>query len=196
MGQNQSTTKDSSAVGFDSVFKDELDHLDKRREATGRPRLVSPKETKAPRIVDHDLRGLALSGGDTRSATFNLGLLQALGERDDLKWCDYLSTVSGGGYIGSCLTSFLTHSNNGSMIEEFPFLAQDTKESPKVKHLRQHSNYLTPRHGLFRLDSWRLVSHYLMGLLLSLAGMFALMFLLFIPIIVFLKRQPQLSWYC
>ena len=44
--------------------------------------------------------GLALSGGGVRSAAFCLGALQALNEADVLKKVDYLSTVSGGGYIG------------------------------------------------------------------------------------------------
>src|SRR5262249_37483908 len=47
--------------------------------------------------------GLALSGGGIRSATFNLGLLQALAAAGRLRHVDILSTVSGGGYIGSFL---------------------------------------------------------------------------------------------
>ncbi len=47
--------------------------------------------------------GLALSGGGIRSATFNLGVIQGLAEHGLLKYLDYLSTVSGGGYIGSWL---------------------------------------------------------------------------------------------
>jgi hypothetical protein len=50
------------------------------------------------------LTGIALSGGRIRSATFALGVLQALAKRDLLRRFDYLSTVSGGGYIGSSLT--------------------------------------------------------------------------------------------
>ena len=50
------------------------------------------------------LAGIALSGGGIRSATFGLGVLQALAHRDLLRRFDYLSTVSGGGYIGSSLT--------------------------------------------------------------------------------------------
>jgi hypothetical protein len=49
--------------------------------------------------------GLALSGGGIRSATFSLGLLQALAEHKRLPHIDYLSTVSGGGYAGSFLGS-------------------------------------------------------------------------------------------
>ena len=46
------------------------------------------------------LMGLAFSGGGIRSATFSLGVLQALAKKDVLEKMDYLSTVSGGGYIG------------------------------------------------------------------------------------------------
>jgi hypothetical protein len=51
-----------------------------------------------------DLTGIALSGGGIRSATFALGVLQALARHDLLHRFDYLSTVSGGGYIGASLT--------------------------------------------------------------------------------------------
>src|SRR6188768_3003486 len=51
------------------------------------------------------LLGLSFSGGGIRSATFNLGVLQALAGRGVLRYVDYLSTVSGGGYIGSWLTA-------------------------------------------------------------------------------------------
>jgi predicted acylesterase/phospholipase RssA len=48
-----------------------------------------------------DLVGLALSGGGIRSASFNLGVLQAFFRSGLLRFVDYLSTVSGGGYTGS-----------------------------------------------------------------------------------------------
>jgi hypothetical protein len=51
--------------------------------------------------VPRDLAGLALSGGGIRSATFNLGLLQGLADREVLRHFDYLTTVSGGGYVGA-----------------------------------------------------------------------------------------------
>lgn len=52
--------------------------------------------------------GLALSGGGIRSATFALGVLQALAGRDRLRSVDFLSTVSGGGFIGSFLGRLFT----------------------------------------------------------------------------------------
>ena len=49
------------------------------------------------------LAGLAVSGGGIRSATFALGLLESLRELNLLDKFHYLSTVSGGGFVGSWL---------------------------------------------------------------------------------------------
>src|SRR3984893_11714450 len=46
---------------------------------------------------------LCISGGGIRSATFGLGVLQGLARCGFLGKFHYLSTVSGGGYIGSLL---------------------------------------------------------------------------------------------
>jgi hypothetical protein len=51
---------------------------------------------------DDDVVGLAFSGGGIRSAIFNLGVLQGLEGGGMLRHVDYLSSVSGGGYIASC----------------------------------------------------------------------------------------------
>jgi hypothetical protein len=85
--------------------------------------------------------GLALSGGGIRSASFCLGALQALDKADVLKNVDYLSSVSGGGYIGTSLSAAMTHSGG-----EFPFRSSLTQDEPyPVQHIRNHSNYLFPR---------------------------------------------------
>jgi hypothetical protein len=70
------------------------------------------REGKAP----DGLIGLALSGGGIRSATFSLGLIQALArsQREALTRIDILSTVSGGGYIGCFLrTLFMPDETRG-----------------------------------------------------------------------------------
>ena len=54
------------------------------------------------------LIGVALSGGGIRSAVTNLGVLYEMSRVGLLKVVDYLSTVSGGGYIGCCLISLLS----------------------------------------------------------------------------------------
>ena len=66
-------------------------YLSKRRSADRR---------EVPERTPEDMTGIALSGGGIRSAIFALGVLQALARRGLLGRLDYLSTVSGGGYIG------------------------------------------------------------------------------------------------
>jgi len=112
------------------------------------------------------LLGLALSGGGIRSATFNLGVLQALSSRGILKHVDYLSTVSGGGYLGSCLSSLLNSPHTEPEGDKFPFRHQPGVEEPKaVKHLRNHSNYLSSG-GL--LDTIRIPVLLLRGVMINL----------------------------
>jgi hypothetical protein len=162
------------AVPVETVLEDELRQcILPRRRALGR---VVPAEPPAPRdALSLELAGLALSGGGIRSATFNLGLLQALSHRGVLPRFDFLSTVSGGGYIGSCLTSLLSNPQAGVDAARFPFRFGGSDERAEIKHLRQHGNYLAPRHGPFNLDTWRLISAYLLGLVISLATGLALL---------------------
>ncbi|MFT7161207.1 MAG: hypothetical protein ACI9GZ_002387, partial [Bacteroidia bacterium] len=72
---------------------------------------VIKKEKERIGVEDKDekLYGLAISGGGIRSASFALGVLQALvlPKINLLKKLHYMSTVSGGGYIGASLTWFL-----------------------------------------------------------------------------------------
>ena len=59
-----------------------------------------------PLSDERPLSALCISGGGIRSATFGLGAIQGLAERGLLEQFDYLSTVSGGGYIGGWLTAW------------------------------------------------------------------------------------------
>ena len=75
--------------------------------------------------------GLSFSGGGLRSATFNLGVVQALAKHGVLPFVDYLSTVSGGGYLGSSLTSLLNlhrHSKDADGFCEDDCEAEDHPE--------------------------------------------------------------------
>lgn len=87
---------------------------------------------------------LALSGGGIRSATFSLGVLVALARRGILPQVDYLSTVSGGGYLGSFLSAFLNSrekKNIGFEADDLPF-RREAGEAEALRHIRQHSKYL------------------------------------------------------
>src|SRR5262245_43218920 len=79
------------------------------------------------------LFGLALSGGGIRSATFSLGVMQRLARAGILKHVDYLSTVSGGGYIGTALSWWLSGHDDASesydLAGRFPYGIRDPKES-------------------------------------------------------------------
>src|SRR5262249_33602822 len=52
----------------------------------------------------HGLAGLSFSGGGIRSATINLGIAQVLHDTGIFDHFDYMSTVSGGGYLGSSIS--------------------------------------------------------------------------------------------
>lgn len=123
------------------------------------------KAKQAQPSTSHDLIGLAFSGGGIRSATFNLGVLQALAEHNILKYIDYLSTVSGGGYIGSCLSSLLNSIHTKSGGQQFPLhQILGTEEPVAVRHLRNSGNYLAP--GGF-LDAIRIPALLLRGILIN-----------------------------
>ena len=119
----------------------ERDAVCRRRQAVG----IAPAEKR--------LTGLALSGGGIRSATFALGVLQRLARADLLKRFDYLSTVSGGGYIGGSLTWLLGRTTDPEATgARFPYGVQGHRiggdEPDLLKHLRLHGNYLTPGRGI------------------------------------------------
>ena len=131
------------------VFPTELRYLTKRRGiAQSEP--PGSVEGKAP-SAERNLVGLAISGGGIRSATVGLGVLQALQARGIFRHIDYLSTVSGGGFIGGCLTSFLSgKARRGSRSPgRFPFEHRRQEgEEPAVEYLRNHANYLAPSGGV------------------------------------------------
>jgi hypothetical protein len=101
---------------FNKIFQKEVVVINKRRrcktpyrgeialkqiatDSTGQP-VLGPNE-------DANVVGLALSGGGIRSAAFCLGVLQALNKAGVIDRIDYLSTVSGGRYIGCSLSACL-----------------------------------------------------------------------------------------
>lgn len=128
------------------------------------------------------LVGLAFSGGGIRSATFNLGFLQGLAKAKLLRHVDYLSTVSGGGYIGAWLISWIRRAGGVRAVEsELGKLAPHADngmlvaEPNPVSFLRDYSNYLTPRKGILGADTWAAIATYLRNLLLNLTVLILLL---------------------
>ncbi|MDO7836200.1 patatin-like phospholipase family protein [Sphingobium sp. HBC34] len=127
------------AKTFETVTRSEQIKLKARRKALG----VAD---------DKNVAGLALSGGGIRSATFSLGFLQALSARGCIPNIDYLSTVSGGSYIGSFFGAlFVTSKARGDTPDAVTRPDFDPKkplQSPlgteAVRRLRDSGRYLTP----------------------------------------------------
>ena len=124
------------------VVEPEIDAINTRRDAGRKVKKPGPDKML-------DVVGLALSGGGIRSSAVCLGVLQALNHHDLIKRIDYISTVSGGGYIGSSFTATMT------LAKRFVFgksptpgtdagLSNEISDTPEVGHIRNYSNYLIP----------------------------------------------------
>jgi hypothetical protein len=116
----------------------ELARIARRRAAQG--------DTRAP---DADIAALALSGGGIRSATFSLGLMRTLSRRGLLHRFDYLSTVSGGSYIGSFIGGLYARRDGApGMLEGLVADGADPLGKMQVRRsiawLRDSGNYLAP----------------------------------------------------
>jgi hypothetical protein len=107
---------------------------------------------------------LCLSGGGVRSAAFCLGVVQGLARRELLRQFNYLSTVSGGGYIGAWLTRCIAGQHDPGArptglkdvaAVELHILSGDGATPPvELRHLREYTNYLTPQPGVASTDTW------------------------------------------
>ncbi len=124
---------------------------------------------------------LCLSGGGIRSAAFALGVIQALAvhprphkekpvgkaEESLLAQFHYLSTVSGGGYIGSWLSAWIMRAGFPAVWRSLVGDGASGEESPVLTWLRQYSNFLTPKIGLMSPDTWAAAAIYVRNLLLN-----------------------------
>lgn len=102
--------------GLSEVLAAELRELRARRKANGQP---PPSQ--------NDLSGLAISGGGIRSATFSLGALQTMARLGVLHAFDYLSTVSGGGYVGGWWSAWLSRPQRRKLPGIFPGRVEDDR---------------------------------------------------------------------
>jgi hypothetical protein len=94
---------------FSEVFLDELLSIEKRWKCLGprgNERRLDPTCRSTPATA-HGLAGICFSGGGIRSATINLGIAQALHDAGIFEHFDYMSTVSGGGYLGSSISTLM-----------------------------------------------------------------------------------------
>ena len=182
----------------------------------GRYRRNTSRPTEAP------LHGLALSGGGIRSASIALGVMQALAAAEKLQKFDYLSTVSGGGYVGSSLTWFTsrpwtiqgkkdvqfgTGCGTGP-VPVFPYGTRGPVRPPSyplsvperlLRYLGHHANYLEPTKGLSVLHLTKginilaAVAVVLRGILVNLFIWLTLLTLVFLAAILFVRPGWKLA---
>lgn len=172
-----------------AVYEAELEYIAGRRQ----PLDQNSSGDKLSVPPEAPLVGMSISGGGIRSATFGLGVLQGLARYGLLRSVDYLCTVSGGGYIGSCLTSLMSVPKRGDQSaagttesarwadahlekqkydlgENMPLL-----DTAQVHHLRKHGDFLIARRGFFRQETLRVIGTLLTGVACSLALYLVLM---------------------
>lgn len=199
----------------DQCLKDEIAKAPD--DSTAKAAAQAAAEAKKLRAILGDLHGqpraaLCISGGGIRSGTFALGVIQGLAQAGLLGRFHYLSTVSGGGYIGSWLTAWIHHSTGSAgpggdycagadpawaqnrvaaLHEVAAALSHVQRDDPRhpeaapIEHLRAYSNYLSPRLGLFSADTWTLVAIILRNMFLN--------WLVLVPFLAGILALPRLA---
>jgi len=126
------------------------------------PPAPGPIEAPVPGKV-----GVCCSGGGVRSAAYNLGALQVLGEAKELQRASYLSAVSGGAYIAGARSLVYMQTQDKTLFDS---LRPYQLGSPEEQWLRNNSSYLAP--GL--VGKIRIVLRLLtgMGINVVLVGLF------------------------
>lgn len=144
---------------------------------------------------ERPLTGLAFSGGGIRSSTFSLGITQALAELKLLHQFDYLSCVSGGGYIGGWLSAFIHRQCGGCVENAETKLHAGGAETSAIRFLRSYSNYLTPKASLFSADTLTAIATYLRNLYLNFVLLvLALGGLLLLPRLLVWSARWLVGW--
>jgi hypothetical protein len=145
-----------------------------------------------------DYVGLALSGGGIRSATFCLGVLQVFEEKGVMPHVDYLSTVSGGGYLGGAYSAWryrqalhaagpaaVDPDNRGCPVAVNP---PPASLDGLVLHLRKFGRYLSPRLGVMDSEPWRIVGTFVRNLVIHWLVLVATILALFAALLLSLRH--------
>ena len=162
-------------ITFDQVLEDEYRYLHGAAAAADQD--VRRRHEQAGHAA------LCLSGGGVRSASFGLGVLQGLARAGVLEGFDYLSTVSGGGYVGGWLSAWRLRAAGRGEPDPADQLAGEI-EPDVLTRLRDRIKFLDPRTGLLSADAWTLGGTILRNLLVT--------WLVLIPLIAFGAMVPRL----
>ena len=182
----------SGCLPLSRVLYEEYNHLYPDDEL--KPEIADDLNAVIAALHKKERSALCISGGGIRSATFALGVIQGLAGLGKsaadsvLAKIDYLSTVSGGGYVGSWLSAWSKRQQGGiqSVIKELREPTGDklAPEPQPVCHLRDYSNFLTPKLGLLSADTWTFFGTYFRNLVLTL--------LVLVPLFIGALALPRL----
>ena len=157
-----------------------------------------PGEDVYAAAAREQLTGLAFSGGGIRSATFCLGVLQTLAELGLLDHLDYLSSVSGGGYIHQWFASWVYRARGGlrevqPLLIPLPKAGSPARSPEPIFWLRRYSAYLTPQRGILSADTWTMISIWFRNTTLNQIVLFA--FLSFLLLAIRSAAHPLLTFH-
>lgn len=181
--------------------------ISKRRKAAG---FVGDKRLLTKPV------GLAISGGGIRSATFGLGVVQGLARAGVLRRIDYLSTVSGGGFIGSFLGRLFLrqwiqvpkagdaqpaegrverHALSGDTVaERVEEVLRDSSRKP-IDWLRENGRYLSPNGAGDLLLAFSAVLRNWVAIHIVLATFVLTILLLLQGLRLILPRAGRSAWF-
>jgi hypothetical protein len=153
----------------------------------GKPR---PRTSQWLRENEAELRAapktaLCLSGGGIRGAAFCLGALQALAAKQLLGEFNYLSTVSGGSYIGAWLATIMHGGgrSNGALTAAIKALRDPF--DPALRNLRHYLNsFVVPELRFGSSDAWTM--------LIRFQRLASVKWLVFGPVLLSMAMMPLL----
>lgn len=130
----QTTPPKTNEISLPKALRRELNHIRSKSDSTDDKKQPENLNEVFEDFHKAELSALCFSGGGIRSATFGLGIVQALAKYKLLDNFDYLSTVSGGGYLGSWLSAWIRREQiimleDGKFDEETPEKSADFKDS-------------------------------------------------------------------
>lgn len=148
------------------------------------------------------MSALCLSGGGIRSAAFALGVVQALAAKGLLSSFDYVSSVSGGGYLNSFLQRWIVGDKPAAgtlpaaglapvppeqRVEQALGGSLTGAEAMQITRLREGANFITPRIGSMSVDTWTAVATAVRNLLVN--------WTMFLPLFLIVAGIPQIVYW-